>query len=126
MKGLLKIDSILFYVKNLEKSSKFYENILGLKRVWSDKSTKMIGFIFPESDSEIVIHSDKKIPNPSFSFLVSNVEGFCKTLKKKGYNILERPFNVRTGKFAVISDIDGNAIPIIDLTKFNGKPRYKL
>lgn len=126
MKSLLKIDSILFYVRNLKKSSKFYENVLGLKRVWSDKDAKMIALVFPESDSEIVIHSDKNIPNPSFSFLVKDVEAFCKACKKKGYKILEEPFGVRTGKFAVISDIDGNAIPIIDLTKFNGKPRYDL
>jgi len=124
MKGLLKIDSILFYVKDLETASEFYEKNLGLKRVWSDKNAKMIGFVFPKSDSEIVIHSNKRTPGPSFSFLVKDVTAFCKTWKKKGYRILKEPFNVRTGKFAVISDIDGNGIPIIDLTKFNDKPHY--
>ena len=30
---LLKIDSAMFYVSDLEKAAKFYENALGLKRV---------------------------------------------------------------------------------------------
>jgi len=57
MNVLLKIDSIMFYVSNLEKAAKFYENELSLKRVWTDKEWRMIGFVFAESDSEIVIHA---------------------------------------------------------------------
>jgi len=124
MNALLKIDSIMFYVSNLEKAAKFYENVLGLKRVWTDKEQRMVGFIFPESDSEIVIHSDPDLPNPSFSFLVRNVEQFCDGYKKKGYRIVKEPFEVRCGKFAVLADPDGNELPIIDLTKFGDKPRY--
>lgn len=42
---LLKIDSVMFYFSDLEKAAKFYENVLGLKRVWTDKAQEMIGFI---------------------------------------------------------------------------------
>ena len=66
--ALLKIDSVMFFVSDLEKAAKFYENVLGLKRVWTDKEQEMIGFIFPESDSEIVIHKDSSMPSPSTSF----------------------------------------------------------
>jgi len=124
MNKLLKIDNIMFFVKDLEKASKFYENVLGLKRVWTDKKNKMIGFVFDESDSEIVIHGDPEIPNPDFSFLVENVEQFCEEYRKKGYSLIREPFDVRCGKFAILADPDGNAIPIIDLTKFGNKPRY--
>jgi predicted enzyme related to lactoylglutathione lyase len=124
MNKLLKIDNIMFFVKDLEKASKFYENVLGLKRVWTDKKNKMIGFVFDESDSEIVIHGDPEIPNPDFSFLVENVEQFCEEYREKGYSLIREPFDVRCGKFAILADPDGNAIPIIDLTKFGNKPRY--
>jgi len=124
MNRLLKIDNIMFFVKDLEKASKFYENVLGLKRVWTDKKNKMIGFVFDESDSEIVIHGDPEIPNPDFSFLVENVEQFCEEYRKKGYSLIREPFDVRCGKFAILADPDGNAIPIIDLMKFDNKPRY--
>ena len=84
----------------------------------------MIGFAFDESDSEIVIHSDPKIPNPDFSFLVENVEQFCEEYRKKGYSLIREPFDVRCGKIAILADPDGNAIPIVDLTKFGNKPKY--
>ncbi|MEM2930065.1 MAG: VOC family protein [Thermoproteota archaeon] len=124
MAALLKIDSIMFYVSNLEKAAKFYEDVLGLKRVWTDEKRGMIGFVFPESDSEIVIHRDSSLPNPCFSFTVANVDEFCKEYQEKGYIIVEKPCEARCGKFAVLEDPDGNKIPIIDLTKFGNKPRY--
>ena len=124
MNKLRKIDNIMFYVKDLEKSAKFYEEILGLKKVWTNKKRRWMGFIFEESDSEIVLHSDKSIPNPDFSFLVDNVENFCKEYKEKGYKVVREPFEVRPGKFAILEDLDGNTIQIIDLTKFKNKPLY--
>lgn len=126
MSTLLKIDSIMFCVKDVEKASHFYEDVLGLNRAWTDNTNKMIGFIFDESDSEIVIHSDPTIPNPSFSFLVKDVEKFCKEYTRKGYHVVHKPFDVRCGKYAVLSDPDGNEIPIIDLTAFGNEPKYDL
>jgi len=124
METLLKIDSIMFYVSDLEESAKFYESVLGLKVGWTDKKEKMIGLLLPESDAEIVIHRDPDRPNPSFSFMVKNVEKFCAKYRKKGYRILKEPFEVRCGNYAVLADPDGNELPIIDLTKFDNKPRY--
>ena len=121
---MLKIDNIAFFVKDLEKAAIFYEDVLGLKRVWTDSERGMIGFVFPQSDSEIVIHNDSTLPNPDFSFLVENVENFCGEFRKQGYQVLFGPVEVRCGKFATLSDPDGNKIPIIDLTKFGGKVRY--
>lgn len=57
----------------------------------------MIGFLFPENNSEIVIHSDETIPNPSYRFFVENVQDFCKEYKKLGYKVLVEPFEIRSG-----------------------------
>lgn len=65
-----------------------------------------------------------KLLNPDFSFLVENAEDFCRTYEANGGKIVKSPFDARCGKFAILSDPDGNKIPIIDLTKFNGQPRY--
>lgn len=114
----------MFRVKDLNASAKFYSEILGLKQVWRDDKHQMIGFVFPESDSEIVIHTIPNIPNPDFSFLVDNVEEFVKEFKSKGYTVCKEPFDVRPGKFAVLADPDQNIINIIDLSKFSNRPRY--
>ena len=114
----------MFRVKDLDKAANFYQEQFGLKKVWTDRERKQVGFIFPDSDSEIVIHTDPSIPNPDFSFLVDDVVVFCEGYKRKGYKVIKEPFQVRPGKFAVLEDPDGNIIQIIDLTKFNNKPRY--
>jgi len=124
MQGLLKIDAIMHYVKDLERSCKVYEEVFKLKKAWEDKERKMIGFLFPENNSELVIHSDETIPNPSYSFSVENVREFCKEYKNLGYKVLVEPFEVRTGYFAILADLDDNEIGIIDLIKFDNKPRY--
>jgi hypothetical protein len=67
-----------------KRAAKFYENALGLKRVWTDNEQEMIGFIFPESDSEIVIHKDSSMPNPFVRFMVGDVQKFCDEYQKKG------------------------------------------
>lgn len=123
MKKLLKIDCVMYRVSDLESAAVFYSETLGLKQVWKDDEAKMIGFIFPGGDSEVVIHSNPDIPNPDFCFLVENVEEFAKDFKEKGYKVCKEPFHVRTGKFAVLADPDGNIINIIDLTKFGGVAR---
>lgn len=122
--GLVKVDSIMFRVKDLEQAAEFYNSVLGLKRVWTDVDRGMIGFILAGSVSEIVIHDDSSIPNPSFSFLVEDVEVFCDEYREKGYAVLTEPFEVRSGHFAILADPDGNEIPIIDLSRFGGRPRY--
>ena len=124
MNKLLKIDSFMLFVSDLEGSANFYREILGLRQVWNDQEHGMIGFTFQESDLEVIIHSDPSIPNPSVSFLVKNVEEFCEEYKKKGYNVVTEPFEVRCGKYAVLADPDGNELPIIDLTKFGNRPKY--
>jgi catechol 2,3-dioxygenase-like lactoylglutathione lyase family enzyme len=50
MNTLLKIDSIMFHVSDLEESGTFYRTILGLRQVWSDQEHGMIGFSFQDSD----------------------------------------------------------------------------
>ena len=123
MPGLLKVDSILYRVSDLEKAREMYL-CLGLKQVWEDYERKMIGFQLQENVTEIVIHVNPKIPKFSFSYSVENVENFVSEMIQKGFKLVSGPFEVRTGKFAVLKDLDDNEIPVIDLTKFGGVPRY--
>jgi len=124
MKGLSKIDSVMLRVCDLEASARFYEEVMGLRRAWTDAQNQMIGFLFPGNDSELVIHTSPTQNNPSYSFSVEDVVGFCDRFRERGYKVLMEPFEVRCGMYAVLADPDGNRINIIDLTKFGGEPRY--
>lgn len=119
-----KIDCIMYCVTNLEKAAKFYEEVLGLKKGWFDQKEEMIGFLLPDTESEIVLHKDTTLPNPDINFQVENVDLFCEYYLNRGYQVELEPIEVRCGKYAVLVDPDGNKIPIIDLTNFGGKPRY--
>jgi catechol 2,3-dioxygenase-like lactoylglutathione lyase family enzyme len=123
-KRIKKIDCIMYYVPDLKEAAKFYEEVLGLNRVWTDTDAQMIGFLFPESDSEIVLHTNANLPNPDVNYQVEKVEEFCQYYRKQGYEIELEPIDVRCGKFAILKDPYGNRIPVIDLTNFDGVPRY--
>jgi len=114
----------MYQVSDLKQAEHFYTNVLGLKKAWEDQDAKMIGFVFEQSDSEIVIHTDSDIPKGDYSYLVEDVVQFCEEVRKQGYTVLLEPIDVRSGKYARLSDPDGNEIPIIDLGAFGGKPRY--
>ncbi len=109
---------------NLEEAAKFYEEILGLKRGWTDKKEQMIVFLFPDTNSEIVIHRDETLPNPDITYQVDNIEEFCQYYRNQGCKIGLEPIEVRCGKLAILIDPDGNKLPIIVLTKFNVQARY--
>ena len=124
MPGLRKIDSVMVRVTDLEASAKFYEEVMGLRRAWTGAENKMIGFLFPGNDSELVIHNGPGPDSPPYSFSVEDVVEFCERFREQGYAVLMEPFEVRCGMYAVLADPDGNRINIIDLKKFGGKPRY--
>lgn len=124
MQTLLQLDNVMYFVSDLGKARIFYEQALGLTKVWQDDERKMIGYKMTNGTSEIVIHSDPSLPKFDYSFLVTDVEAFCGQVKQQGFEVASEPFEVRCGKFAVLLDGDGNGIPIIDLTKFGGVARY--
>ena len=123
MNTLRKIDNIMYRVSDLAKGEEFYTQMLGLRKTWEDKERHMMGFTFAERNAEIVIHANPSLPTFDYSFLVDDVEGFCMAYRTKGYRVAVEPIDVRCGKYAVVSDPDGNAIPIIYLSNFGGKPR---
>jgi len=122
MTGLKKIDAVLHRVSDLDEAIKFYVDVMGLKLGWRDES--MVGMLFPGNDSELVLHTDEKLPNPNVSFQVENVEAFVEEFREKGYKVLVEPFDIRCGRCAVLSDPYGNGIEVMDLTKFGGVPRF--
>jgi lactoylglutathione lyase len=122
MTGIKKIDAVIHRVADLDEAIKFYVEVLGLKLGWKDES--MAGVLFPGNDSELVLHTDENLPNPNVSFQVENVEAFVEEYKGKGYKVLVEPFDIRCGRCAVLSDPYGNGIEVMDLTKFDGVPRF--
>lgn len=113
---LKKIDCVMIKVSNPKEASIFYKNVLGLIPICQD--SKSIGMNFPDSDTEIVLHSIEDIPSPiDVNYLVDNVDTAIQELEEKGCKVIFSPFEIEIGKCAVIQDPFGINLSILDMTK---------
>jgi len=110
---------ITFYVSNLEKAAKFYEETLGLEKKYEYSS--YTGFECGGVEIGLIpklTEGQKVSPAlPSVEFLVDDVEKVCKELKNKGVKFIkemhEEPWG---GKQATFTDPDGN---VLEITQIN-------
>ena len=121
MTMLKKIDCVMIRVEDVKAAMTYYADIFGLHPVWWDESSA--GLVFPESDTEIVVHCNPDIPSRvEVHYLVENVISAVQTLAAKGCRILVEPFDIAIGKCAVIEDPFGTRLCILDMTKGPLKP----
>jgi len=109
---------ITFYVSDLRKAARFYEEILGLEKKYEYSS--YIGFecggveigLIPKPKEQVRLNS----MSPSVEFLVDDAEKFYNELKKKGVKFVEElheePWG---GRQATFTDLDGNTLEIAQI-----------
>jgi catechol 2,3-dioxygenase-like lactoylglutathione lyase family enzyme len=110
---------ITFYVSNLRKAKKFYEEILGLEKKYEFSS--YVGFecggveigLIPKPEGE----QKASQTSPSVEFLVDNVDKVYEELKSKGVEFIkelhDEPWG---GKQATFTDPDGNILEIAQIS----------
>jgi len=110
--------SVTFYVSDLKKAAKFYEETLGLKKKYEYSS--YVGFecggveigLIPESSEP----RERSAFSPSVQFLVGDAEKACSELKGKGVKFTkelhDEPWG---GKQATFTDLDGNILEITQI-----------
>jgi predicted enzyme related to lactoylglutathione lyase len=103
-------------VDNIEAVASYYAEVFGLLPLWSGDDS--IGLRFPESDAEIVLHSDPNIPSSvEVYYLVDDVIAAVAHYIARGCRILVEPFDITIGKCAVVQDPFGTRLCILDGTK---------
>ena len=113
---LKKIDCVMIRVENLEAAKDYYTEVFGLRPLWGDESS--VGLGFPETDAEIVLHTESDIPsNVEVYFLVDNVESAVEKLQNRDCTTIVGPFDISIGKCAIIKDPFGTRLCILDMTK---------
>ena len=115
---LRKIDRVLIRVNDLSQAINFYSDVFGLKPVWQDQQRGQAGLLFIDSDAEIVLHTDPNIPGQvEVHYLVDDVNAAVQKYADQGCTILTEPFDMRTGRCAVIQDPFGTRLCILDMSK---------
>ncbi len=116
MEPLRKIDCVMIRVPELAAAESFYAGTFGLQTGW--RECDAIGMMFPETDAEIVLHTNPDIPSRiAVHYVVDDVVGAVSDYAAKGCRIIAAPFDIRIGKCAVIEDIFGTPLCILDLSK---------
>ena len=108
-----KIDCLRLYIKDLNKGKEFYNKGLGLPICWETENE--IGFLLGDGIGELVIQNKDKWNETDLS--VENVEDSIKKWEKAGGKIKIKPFDIPIGKCAVVEDIAGNELVLLDSSK---------
>ena len=112
--GLIrKVDCIRIPVPNLEAGLEFYRDSLGHDLIWRTKTS--IGLRIPESEAELVIHTERDEPETDLT--VEDVNTAVQAFVGSGGSIVTKPFDISIGKCAVVKDPWGNQFVLLDNSK---------
>lgn len=111
MAGLFrKIDCIRLPVDDLDKAIGFYQDRLDHELIW--RSATAAGFRLPESDAELVVHTEEQPPETDL--LVASVPEAIEEFVRAGGSVMISPFRIPIGLCAIVRDPWGNALTILD------------
>jgi lactoylglutathione lyase len=115
-----KVGAVILLVSNMEKSIKFYSDILELPvRTRSKDWTE-----FFNSDTVLALHpapkKKKTLKTGSgtlIGFEVTDIDSTVKKLKEKRVKFFKRPKEEPFGKHAIVQDPDGHLISIAEINE---------
>jgi lactoylglutathione lyase len=114
MKPIFKgIDCISLKVDDLEDAMTFYTEKLGHRLLWKTQTSAGLGF--PNSTSELVLHTEERPPETDL--LVESVPDAIKRFTQAGGKLVFGPIDIPVGLFAIVSDPWDNPLNILDLSK---------
>ena len=103
-------------VTRLKDAVQYYRDVFGLQPLWQDATS--VGLQFPDSDSEIVLHTNSKIPRTvDVNYLVEDVPQALAHCIEHGCTLIVEPFEIPIGTCAVIEDPFGQVHSILDMSK---------
>jgi lactoylglutathione lyase len=112
-----KVGAVILLVSSMEKSIKFYRDILGLPvKTKSEEWTE-----FFTNDTVLALHPAKKKSNLKIGpgmlvgFEVSDLDSTVERLKDKKVKFFKRPKDEPFGKHAIVQDPDGHLISIAEI-----------
>ena len=108
-----KVDCYSLPVSDLDSGIEFYSK-LGHRIIWKD-GNYAAGLRLPDSDSEIVLHTDNRPVETDI--LVESVPEAIDRFVEAGGKLIAGPFEIKIGLFAKLADPWGNPFCILDFSK---------
>lgn len=107
------VDCIRLRVPDLDAALAFYRDHLGHALIW--RSPTAAGLAMPDSESEIVVHTDSTPEDLDLS--VDSIDDAIARMTAGGGRLLAGPFEIAIGRCAVVADPFGNALTLLDKSK---------
>lgn len=108
-----KLDCYSLPVENLDSAIAFYGE-LGHQLIWRE-GTHAAGLRLPDSDAEIVLHTDSRPIETCF--LVKSVPQAIERITHMGGKLVTGPFEIQVGLYAMLHDPWNNPLVILDFSK---------
>jgi len=108
-----KVDCVRFYVANLEAGLAFYCDQLGHQLIWRTETAA--GLRLPESNVELVIQTEDQ--RQEIDFLVDSADRAAQFIEQAGGVVIVPPFDIQIGRCAVVEDLWGNPLVLLDTSK---------
>jgi catechol 2,3-dioxygenase-like lactoylglutathione lyase family enzyme len=125
-----KIGSVILLVDDMERSTQFYKDTIGLKL--KVKTTDWIEFF--EKGTTLALHPRRKgvdeksngHPNILVGFMVSDLDQVVKDLKAKNVKFFKEPKSEPFGKHAIILDPDDHLISLAEIQSTKSTEEFDL
>lgn len=108
-----KVDCLQLPVPDLDAGLAFYRDRLGHELLW--RTATAAGLRMPDTDTELVLQTER--PELEVNLLVTSVDEATAALTQVGGTVLEPPFDLPVGRCAVVQDLWGNRLVMLDLSK---------
>ncbi len=109
-----KVDCIRILVPSLDEGLAFYRDRLGHALIW--RSDDSAGLAMPDSDAEVVIHTNRLAAEP-IDVKVESADAAAERIVAEGGRIIAGPFDIRIGRCVVVADPWGNHLVLLDASK---------
>ena len=118
--NIKKIDSVTLPVTDLQRSTKWYAQTLGLEEIWRQEENNGVGFGI--GDASATLNLFQETGGPRLIIQVERVEDARAELERKGVTFEGATETVEgIGKFAGFRDPDGHRIWLLDYTIEHGE-----
>ncbi|MCH7800182.1 MAG: VOC family protein [Chloroflexi bacterium] len=107
------VDSVQFYVPDIEAGVRYYRDMLGHEIIWRTESA--VGFRLPDSEAEIVIQNVRDYQE--IDLKVDSADAAAQRIQDAGGEIIVPPFDIQIGRAVVVEDPWGNRMALLDSSK---------
>jgi catechol 2,3-dioxygenase-like lactoylglutathione lyase family enzyme len=109
---LRSVDRVVYRVEHLGRAVRFYTDVLGLELARSEPTLAILRL--PDTQTEIVLHTDQTQPAEAVFYLVDDVRGVFRQREQLGLRFVSPPRPAARGYRAVVRDPSGVVLHLID------------